>query len=45
MGGACCKYGKGRSKYRILVENLKGRDNLGDLGIFEKTKLLQSLKK
>jgi len=33
MGGACSTYGERRGVYRVLVENPRKRDHLGDLGV------------
>jgi hypothetical protein len=33
MGRACCAVGEGRGVYRVLVENVKERDNWGGPGI------------
>jgi hypothetical protein len=33
MGGACSVCGEGRDVYRVLVGNLKERDDTGDPGV------------
>jgi len=33
MGGACSMHGRDKNAYKILVENMKGRGHLEDLGI------------
>jgi hypothetical protein len=33
IGGACSSDLEGRVVYRVLVENLRKRDHLGDLGV------------